>query len=269
MAKRLMQQVRDVIRYKHYSYRTEQSYCYWVKGYIRYHSYKHPAQMGSEEVIQFLTWLATDRGVSASTQNQAFSAVLFLYREVLQKPLENIDAARAKPSQKIPVVFTRNEVRKIIGHLSNPFLLMVQLLYGSGLRLMEVLRLRIKDIDLHSACLIVRNGKGRKDRVTVLPDTLVAPIRQQMAIVQHVFQRDKVNNCHEVWMPDALARKYPSEARSVHWYYLFPSEKTAIDPYSQKERRHHYSESALHKNVKNAIRQAGIQKHASCVTAHI
>ena len=175
MSQRLMTQVREALRLKHYSFRTEQSYCHWIKAYIRYHDYRHPKDMREEEVTDFLTWLAVNRDVAVNTQNLAFSSIMFLYREVLKAPLENVKALRAKPSQKLPVVLTRDEVRKVMLQLQEPVLLMVQLLYGAGLRLTELLRLRIKDVDFEHQCLIVRDGKGRKDRVTILPELLLAP----------------------------------------------------------------------------------------------
>ena len=167
MSERLMVRVRKKIRLKHYSYKTEESYCHWIKAFIRYHKYKHPEDMGSEEVTRFLTWLAVDKQVAPNTQNLALSSVLFLYREVLNRPLKEIDAVRAKPSQKLPVVLSRGEIRNVMTFLSGSALLMVQLMYGAGLRLMEVLRLRLKDVDFDHQCLIVRDGKGRKDRVNL------------------------------------------------------------------------------------------------------
>lgn len=266
MSERLMVRVRKKIRFKHYNFRTEQSYCHWIKAFIRYHQYKHPQDMGSEEVTQFLTWLAVEKQVAPNTQNLAFSSVLFLYREVLDRPLGEIDAIRAKPSQKLPVVLSREEIRNVMKYLCGSTLLMVQLLYGSGLRLMEVLRLRVKDVDFNHQCLIVRDGKGRKDRVTVLPDTLTFKLQLQIKRVEHYYYLDKVENCHEVWMPNALAKKYPDEAKSLHWQYVFQSHKVSLDPRSGKRRRHHFSDSYLQKQVKQAIKQAGISKPVSCHT---
>ncbi|MGI9273659.1 MAG: integron integrase [Endozoicomonas sp.] len=261
-----MSLVREKLRVKHYSYRTEESYCHWIRAFIRFHKYRHPLEMGETEVTEFLTWLAVQRQVAANTQNLAFSSVAFLYREVLGKPLENINAVRAKSPQKLPVVFTREEVSSIMAQLRNPVLLMVQLLYGAGLRLMEVLRLRIKDVDFSHHCIIVRDGKGKKDRVTILPENIIPTLHEQFRQVNHYYQMDKDKGQHEVWMPDALARKYPSEAVSLHWQYVFPAVKTSIDPRSGKYRRHHYSDAALHKQVKQAIIKADIAKQASCHT---
>ena len=266
MSERLMVRVRKKIRLKHYSYRTEESYCYWIKTFIRYHNYKHPEDMGSEDVTQFLTWLATEKQVAPNTQNLAFSSVMFLYREVLDQPMKDIDAVRTKTPQKLPVVLSRAEIRHIMTFLHGSTLLMVQLLYGSGLRLMEVLRLRVKDVDFDHQCLIIRDGKGRKDRVTVLPDTVIPDLKQQIKKVGHYYNLDKLYNCHEVWMPNALAKKYPDEAKSLHWQYVFQSHKLATDPRSGKRRRHHFSDSHLQKMVKQAVKQAGIPKAVSCHT---
>lgn len=261
-----MVRVRKQIRLKHYSYRTEDSYCHWIKTFIRYHNYKHPEEMGNEEVIQFLTWLAVDKQVAPNTQNLAFSSILFLYREVLGRPLKDIDAVRAKTPQKLPVVLSREEVRKVMKCLQETALLMVQLLYGSGLRLMEVLRLRIKDVDFDHQCFVVRDGKGRKDRVTILPDTVIPKLKQQIKKAKYYYNLDKLENCHEVWMPNALAKKYPDQARSFHWQYIFQSNRLSIDPRSGKKRRHHFSDSHLQKQVKQAVKQAGIAKSVSCHT---
>ena len=266
MSQRLMTKVRETLRLKHYSFRTEQSYCHWIKAYIRYHGYRHPKDMREEEVTDFLTWLAVNREVAVNTQNLAFSSIMFLYREVLKTPLENVKALRAKPSQKLPVVFSRDEIRKIMLQLQEPVLLMVQLLYGTGLRQMELLRLRIKDVDFEHQCLVVRDGKGRKDRVTILPELLIGSLKQQITQATCYHAMDKERGHHEVWMPNALARKYPSEATSAHWQYVFPAVKTSLDPRSGKYRRHHYGDTALHKQVKQAIRNAGIGKQASCHT---
>lgn len=272
MAEKLMTQVRKAIRTKHYSIRTEQAYCHWIKSFIRFHHYRHPQEMGRDEVNAFLTHLAVDKDVAANTQNQAFSALLFLYKNVLQLPFDDklpfddIDATRAKTPQKLPVVFSRDEIRAILQHLTGVNRLMVQLLYGSGLRLLELLRLRLKDVDFQQHCIIVRDGKGRKDRVTILPETLHEPIQLQMKKVKQMYELDKLENHHEVWMPHALAKKYPSEACSLHWQFLFFSPRTAVDPRSGKIRRHHLSDSQLQKIVRVAIRHVGIQKQASCHT---
>lgn len=266
MAERLLTLVRQKIRARHYSIRTEQAYLHWIKSYIRFHDYRHPKAMGNKEVTDYLTYLAVKKEVAPNTQNQAFSAILFMYRDVLDLPLVGIDAVRAKSSQKLPVVFTREEVRNILAQLQGSNRLMVQLLYGSGLRLMEVLRLRVKDVDFDHHCLLVRDGKGRKDRVTILPEPIEPALNMQIEKSRRFYEIDKIDGHHEVWMPNALSKKYPGEARSFHWQYLFQSPKVSMDPRSQVYRRHHLSDSQLQKVVKLAIRSAGIEKHASCHT---
>ena len=266
MAERFMTKVQNIIRARHYSIRTEQAYCHWIKCFIRYHDYRHPETMQNKEVTEFLTWLAVHKKVAPNTQNQAFSAIIFLYKEVLNNPLKDINAVRAKQQQKLPVIFSRDEIRQILSQLSGSDRLMVQLLYGSGLRLMEVLRLRVKDVDFDHQCILVRDGKGRKDRISILPDSIKSALSQQIEKCRHYYQMDKIDGCHEVWMPNALAKKYPSEAVSFHWQYVFPSPKTATDPRSGVVRRHHLSDSHLQKIVKVAIKSADIEKHASCHT---
>lgn len=264
---RLMDQVRGAIRALHYSLRTEQTYCYWIRGYIRFHHCRHPAELGAAHVTAFLTWLAVERGVSASTQNQALHAILFLYKRVLEKELDRVeDVVRAKVSRRIPVVFSRREVAAVLEHLRDPYHLMAALMYGSGLRLMETLRLRIKDVDLERRAILVRSGKGSKDRITVLPETLDVQIQAAMSRVRHLHEQDLAEGFGEVEMPFALARKYPGEARSLHWQFLFAAARRSIDPRSGAERRHHVYETSVQRAVKQAIRAAGIAKHASCHT---
>jgi len=264
---RLMDRVRHTIRALHYSRKTEQSYCYWVRSFIRFHRYRHPSDMGAEEISQYLTWLAVHRNVSASTQNQAFNAIVFLYRKVLDIQLQHIDnVVRAKNSRRIPVVFTRHEVRSIIDCTRQPYSLMVALMYGSGLRLMEVLRLRLKDIDFDRQVILVRQGKGNKDRVTILPESLVPDIKRAMQRVTKLHELDIEEGYGEVQMPYALARKYPNQARSIHWQFLFAADKRSTDPVSNRERRHHIYETTLQRAVKAAMHESGIHKHASCHT---
>ncbi len=267
MSVRFMDTVRNTLRVQRYSYRTEQSYCYWIKYYIRYHSLRHPAQLGPDHVIQFLTYLAVQRHVSASTQNQALNALNFLYTKVLEKPLGNVtQAVRARKPQKIPVVFERDEIQKLFNTVNPQHKLPLQLMYGSGLRLTECLRLRIKDVDFQRKAIIVRSGKGGKDRVTVLPEPLVPALKLQINQVSHYYRADLDAGFGEVWMPDALARKYPSEATSLHWQYLFASHKRSIEPRSGKEMRHHIDDSTLQRAVKQALSKAQIMKKGSCHT---
>ena len=264
---RLMDRVTHTIRALHYSRKTEKSYCHWIRSFIRFHKYKHPSDMGAPEISQYLTWLAVERQVSASTQNQAFNAIVFLYRKVLDIQLEHIDnVIRAKKSRRIPVVFSRHEVAAILENARQPYRLMIALMYGSGLRMMEVLRLRLKDIDFDRLVILVRQGKGNRDRVTILPENLVPDIQHAMERVHKLHELDVIEGYGEVQMPYALARKYPNQANSLHWQFLFAASKRAVDPVSSKEKRHHIFETTLQRAVKHAMLEAGIQKHASCHT---
>ena len=264
---RLMDRVRNTLRALYYSRKTEQSYCYWIRYFIRFHRCRHPTDMGAQEISQFLTWLAVERRVSAAIQNQAFNAIVFLYRKVLDIQLDHIDnVIRAKPTRRIPVVFTRHEVSAILDNLSQPYRLMVALMYGSGLRLMETLRLRLKDIDFDRLVILVRESKGNKDRVTILPEKLVPDIQRAIARVSKLHELDLAERCGEVQMPYRLARKYPNQAASLHWQFLFAANQRSIDPVSGKERRHHVYESTLQRAVKEAMRSANVHKHGSCHT---
>src|SRR6266403_3619929 len=238
--KKLLERVRDVIRLKHYSWRTERTYCDWIERFIRFHRMRHPSEMGAAEVGDFLTHLARDGNVSASTQNQALSALLFLYKEVLKEEigwLEHVE--RAKKPARLPVVLTRDEVHKIFAHLHGTTRLMAGLLYGSGLRLMECVRLRVKDADFGYARITVRDGKGARDRITMLPVNLAAPLERHLAKVKAQHEQDLEDGFGEVYLPDALERKYPNAAREWIWQYVFPSRKLAKDPRAQRQRRHH------------------------------
>ena len=264
---KLLDQVREAIRLKHYSIRTEEAYVNWIKRYIFFHNKRHPKDMGTPEIEAFLTHLAVKRNVAASTQNQALSALLFLYREVLHIDLEGpIDAIRAKQPKRLPTVLTRNEVFKVIGFLSGTHQLMAKLLYGSGLRLMECVRLRVKDVDFAQHQLIVRDGKGMKDRVTMLPDTLVAPLQEHLRHVKLIHEQDLAKGYGSVYLPYALERKYPNANREWIWQYVFPARKLSKDPRSRAIRRHHTAESSLQKAVRKAARSAGINKRVSCHT---
>lgn len=264
---RLLDQVRNTIRALHYSRKTEHAYCYWIRFFIRYHRNRHPSTMNCSEVSSFLTFLAVNRKVSASTQNQALNAIVFLYRRVLETPLDNIEnVIRAKRSRRIPVVMSREEIRQVFRFLQQPYLLMAGLMYGSGLRLMETLRLRIKDIDMEHRAILVRAGKGNKDRVTILPDTLVPDIKHAIARVELLHRRDIAEGFGEVQMPYALDRKYPGEARSLHWQFLFAADRRSRDPVSEGIKRHHVFETSIQRAVKHAVGQAHIGKPASCHT---
>lgn len=268
MAKiRLLDQVRNTVRTLHYSRKTEKAYCYWIRFFIRFHHNRHPSELGSRDISSFLTFLAVKRHVSASTQNQALNAIVFLYRKVLDITLDDIESViRAKPRRRLPVVLSREEIRRIFNFMQQPYLLMACLMYGSGLRLMETLRLRIKDIDFDRRTIMVRSGKGDKDRVTMLPDTLEADIRDAIKRVDALHKRDIAEGFGEVHMPYALAKKYPAQARSLHWQFLFAADRRATDPVSGGIKRHHIFESTVQRSVKHAVYQANIRKPASCHT---
>ncbi len=268
--KRLLEQVRDVMRFKHYSLRTERAYGDWIERFIRFQGKRHPAEMGTEEVTQFLTHLAREGKVAAATQNQALSALLFLYKEVLKQEIGWLDGVeRAKRPARLPVVLTRDEVRKVFAHLHGTPRLMASLLYGSGLRLMEAVRLRVKDLDFGYARIVVRDGKGGKDRVTMLPVNLAAPLQLHLEKTRAQHEQDLAEGTGEVFMPEALARKYPNAAREWAWQYVFASSRLSADPRAegdQPRRRHHIDESSLQQAVKKAVRASGIAKPASCHT---
>ena len=264
---RLLEQVRSVIRLKHYSIRTEEAYTHWIKEYILFHRKQHPSTLGAEHVSQFLSYLAENRHVASSTQNQAASALLFLYREVLEQPLPWLDQVqKARKPARLPVVFTRDEVRLVLARLDGTKWLMASLLYGSGLRLMECLRLRVKDVDFGANQIIVRDGKGGKDRVTVLPGPLKGPLQLHLARVETLHEQDLREGYGKVYLTYALERKYRSADREWAWQYVFPAAKRSIDPRSGTERRHHVKEGVLQQAVKSAIRSAGIKKPGSCHT---
>lgn len=264
---RLLDQVRDKLRLKHYSYRTEQSYIAWIKRFIFFHNKQHPDTMGEKEIEAFLTHLAVDRNVSASTQNQALCALLFLYKEVLGHELAWLDSMqRAKRPARLPVVLTVLEVQKLLNQLQGRSWLMASLLYGAGLRLMECARLRVKDVEFSRREIIVRGGKGDKDRITMLPAALIAPLQLHLEKVKVLHTQDLVEGFGDVALPFALAQKYPNAGKEWGWQYVFPASKRSIDPDSGKERRHHIDEQTLQRAVKQAIQLAEIHKPASCHT---
>lgn len=258
--KKLLDQVRDALHLKHYSIRTENSYVDWIRRFILFHGKRHPNEMGAPEVEAFLTHLAVKENVAASTQNQALSALLFLYREVLKKDLGPIGALRAKKPKRLPTVLTKEEVRRVLDHLSGTHRLMAQLLYGSGLRLMECVRLRVKDLDFAQRAIIVRDGKGAEDRVTMLPDSLIAPLQEHLQRVKRLHEEDLAKGHGAVYLPHALERKYPNANREWAWQYVFPSDQLSVDPRSGTVRRHHLDESGLQKAVRQAAKRAGIPK---------
>lgn len=264
---KLLDQVRRALRLKHFSIRTEEAYTRWTKRYVLFHGKRHPAEMGAPEIQAFLSHLATEGQVAASTQNQAFNALLFLYRSVLGVELGAIeDVVRARRPAKLPTVFTPAEVRTVLAHLEGAHWLIGSLLYGSGLRLMEGLRLRVKDLDFGAGQVVVRDGKGQKDRATMLPSRLRGPLEDHLRRVK-VVHREELRAGHgTVHLPHALARKYPGAARSWAWQYVFPARQRSTDPRSGETHRHHLSESAVQKAVAGAIRRAGISKAGSCHT---
>jgi integron integrase len=266
MAQKLLDQARDRLRTMHYSYRTENTYLDWMRRYILYHHKRHPREMGATEIQAFLTYLAADRSVAASTQNQALSAILFLYREVLHQEIEPVLLSSTKRPERLPTVLTHTEVLQILDHLEGIHRLMAQLLYGSGLRLMECVRLRVKDIDFEYKTITVRDGKGEKDRITPLPDSVAAGLRRQIERVRLLHDEDLAAGAGEVYLPYALALKMPNARLELAWQYLFPALKRAIDPRSGKERRHHIDPSGLQRAVKEAARKASVRKRVTCHT---
>lgn len=261
---KLLEQVIARMRVKHYSLRTEKSYVDWIKRYIWHHGKRHPKDLGAAEVEAFLSHLAVTRNVSASTQNQAKSALLFLYKEVLGVQLPWLDnVTQAKVPKRLPVVLTKDEVQALLNRLDGTMWLLVSLLYGSGLRLMECLRLRVKDVDLVRCEILVREGKGFKDRVTMLPKSLVAPLKQHLLKVKALHQEDLASGHGEVFMPMALNRKYPNGGKDWAWQYVFPSIKLSVDPLSKVIRRHHADEKTVQRAMKKALNLAGIAKLAT------
>jgi integron integrase len=257
---RLLDQVRIAIRRRHYSYRTEQAYVHWIKRFIHFHGLRHPRDLGEAAVTAFLNSLVVERGLAAATQNQALSSLLFLYKEVLQRPLDWLDGvARAKRPARVPAVLTPAEVQRLLAGLEGSRWLMASLLYGSGLRLRECLKLRVKDVDFDYRQIIVRDAKGGKDRVTILPDSAVDPLRRQIERVKVLHERDIAAGHGDVELPDGLARKYPRAAYDLAWKFVFPAYRYSTDPRTGVIRRHHVFEDVLIRAVKEAARAAGRQ----------
>ena len=261
-----LEQVRAAIRVRHYSFRTEQTYVGWIVRFVRFHRCRHPKEMGETEVAAFLSHLAVDLRVAAATQNQALNALVFLYKAVLERPLGNMHGVvRAKRPQRLPVVLTPEEVGRVLRGIDSAHWLVACLMYGSGLRLMEAVRLRVKDLDFDHRAILVRDGKGGKDRVVTLPDELIVPLKRQLQAVKLVHDKDLNDGFGDVHLPHALARKYPSAGRQWAWQYVFPARRRGLDPRGG-ERRHHVDESAVQRAVKHAVRKGGIEKPASCHT---
>lgn len=257
-----------VIRTRQYSIRTEQAYSTWVVRFIRFNNNRHPAELGGADIVRYLEYLVVKRNVSASTQGQALNALVFLYRWVFERSMEDMgEFMRARKPRKLPVVLSRDEAKKVLGNISNEtHRLMAGLMYGCGLRLMECVRLRVQDIDFDYQQIVVRNGKGNKDRVVPLPVKAVDRLRQQIKQVRIKHEKDLKAGCGEVYLPAALARKYPNAARELKWQYLFPATKVSADPRSDKLRRHHLHENNVQKSIKTAGECAGIQKR---ITSHV
>jgi integron integrase len=263
----LLEKVRAAIRLRHYSIRTERAYIDWIVRFIKFHGLRHPSEMGEPEVVRFLTHLATELEVAASTQNQALNALNFLYRAVLNRPLKHLNGVvRAKRPERLPVVLTTDEVRRLLAALEPPYWLPACLMYGSGLRLMESVRLRVKDLDFEHRVVVVRQGKGARDRAVTLPDELVVPLRRQLQTGRMLHEKDLADGFGAVYLPDALARKYPGAPRQWHWQYVFPARRRSNDPRSGQMRRHHIEPASLQRDVKIAVRKARIEKPASCHT---
>jgi len=263
---RLLDQVRSALRVRHYSLRTEEAYLQWIKRYILFHGKRHPREMGELEITAYLTYLATERHVAASTQNQALSALLFLYKEVLDMDLPWLaDVVRAKRPVRVPVVLTLQEIRQLLSRVRGKAKLVTHLMYGSGLRIMETLRLRVQDIDFGYRQIVVRSGKGNKDRITLLPDRLIAPLERQLESVRELHMTDLQEGYGEVHLPFALARKFPGAGKDFKWQYVFPSGNRSVDPLDRKVRRHHLNEKNIQRAIRNAAREAGLTKR---ITAH-
>jgi integron integrase len=262
---KLLDQVRDAIRLRHLSLRTEEAYLGWIRRFILFHHKRHPNDMGVEEVQAFLSHLAVHAQVAASTQNVALNALLFLYRYVLHQPWPELGPiAHAKRPRRLPTVFTQEEVTAVLAQLHGTSWLMASLLYGAGLCLMECLRLRVKDLDFADQQIVVRNGQGAQDRLTLLPQALVAPLQRHLIKVQALHEEDVAEGYGDVELPYALARTYPNGGQAWVWQYVFPTAKRTREPRSGVERRHHVSATVLQKVVKEAIQRAGIAKHGTC-----
>lgn len=264
---KLVDQVRKAIRVKHYSYRTEQTYIYWIKKFILFNNKRHPNEMGEKEINRFLTYLAVNRKVAASTQNQALCAILFLYRHVLKKQIGWIDKLeRAKNPKTIPVVLSAKEVESVLLQFQGVIWIVVSLLYGSGLRLMESLRLRVKDIDFDYNQITLRDAKGHKDRLSLLPMAVKEPLKKHLQRVKFLHQKDLDEGYGLVYLPYALQRKYPNANSEWIWQYVFPASTRYYDRDDKIHRRHHLHESVVQRAMKSAVHKAGIQKKASCHT---
>lgn len=256
-----LNEVARVLRLRGYAYQTEKSYLYWVRAFIKFHNNRHPNTMAEPEVEQFLSHLAVAQNVAVNTQNQAFNALIFLYRHILERPLEGLDACRAKRPKKLPVVLSRPEIKALLYQLQGHNRLLASLMYGSGLRVSEALRLRVKDIDFHDARIHIHQSKGNKDRVVPIHPALLIPIQRHLNLVKQSHETDLAAGYGEVFLPNALDKKYPKAASSWAWQYVFPSQQISTDPRSNKRRRHHLHASTIQSAIKNAAKRAEIHKH--------
>jgi integron integrase len=263
---KLLDRVHETMRSRHYSRRTEEAYVMWIKRFIFFHNKRHPASMGGEEVNAFLTWLATEQNVSASTQNQALGALLFLYRYVLEDPLPWLkDVIRASRPVRLPVVLTPEEVRRVMSRLVGPAHLVALLLYGGGMRLLEGLMLRVKDIDFDRGQIHIRDPKGKRDRHTMLPQLVLPLLRHQLEVAREIHNDDLQAGFGSVWLPEAIERKIPTAAKTWGWQWIFPATSRYKEP-SGVQRRHHLHESVLQRAVKRAASEAGLDKRITCHT---
>ena len=264
---RLLDQVKTRIRYLHYSPRTEATYLMWIKRFILFHNKRHPKEMGAPEVVAFLNYLATNKCVSASTQNQALNAIVFLYKQVLLVELDNLQQlTHAKRPKRLPVVLTAQEVARVMEFLNEPHWTMVALMYGCGLRFMECLRLRVMDVDFARHEIIVRAGKGGKDRITMLPEKAVPGLKAQIDQVSRYHEGDAQKGIDHVDMPYALRKKYPNAGKELKWQFIFSSRNLSIDPVTGNRGRHHINDKSAQKMIRNAVKRACILKHATCHT---
>jgi len=263
---KLLDQVRTELRRRNYSYRTEKSYIQWIIRYIRFHDTRHPDTLSDSHVEEYLNHLAIKRKVAPSTQNQALCAIVFLYKNIIKREIGDLDVTWAKKPKRLPVVFTEQEVKSILTHLNGSKRLMAMLMYGAGLRLVECLSLRIKDIDFQYKQITVHNAKGAKDRVTMLPEAIVKPLKNHLQKVRKLHQKDLQEGYGSVYLPFALERKYPNAAQEWAWQFVFPASRISKDPRSGIERRHHVYETVIQKAMKTAMKNAGIHKHGSCHT---
>lgn len=263
---RFADQLRIFIRTRGLSFNTEKQYLYWATHFIRFRNYTSREEIDAQDIPTFLTYLVTQRNVSPNTQKAALNALVFLCKEYLQQPVDHLDFKRAKKATPLPTVFSHSEAMAVINELKHPAKLIAQLMYGSGLRINEALRLRVNDVDIKQRIITIRAGKGNKDRTTLLPNTVIEDLATQLAFVKQQHSIDALNGHDEVYMPFALNKKYPTQAKSLGWQYLFPSKQISQDPRSNTLRRHHVTDSSIQRAVRSAIRKVNINKKASCHT---